>query len=429
MKNLARGTVFLLLALALLSFVFSLFHVTERDRFKLPVGHGTPSISLGERHGLILASDGSLWTWGADILGWPVLGLGSNTMKSTALRRLGSNTNWIAISASSERSVALKSDGTIWTWGESTSMPARGPTPNYTPVPAAPGNDWAQAVAGGVHVVAIKKDGTLWAWGHNWAGSIGVPSVKGSLTPLQVGSATNWVKVWAGRLESVAMQSDGSLWYWGENPDPNFAEGTNQIFEPARVSPDTNWLSVGFADDTAVAVKSDGTLWAWGRQAHFLTRVSNTKRDAVPMRVGAKSDWRAVSSGGFLWHLGLIKQDGSLWSMNAAHTQPNGPLGGSSAQFQLVDFHQAYAAYTAAGAHAAASGVHGPLGVILTPDGQVWTSGMVLGDPPTFKSRLEGAAAKLLRKFNRKIPDPDPDPIYRDEPWRPQILKPDDPSR
>src|SRR5690349_2792292 len=46
-------------------------------RLKLPVGHGTPAISLGERHGLILASDGSLWSWGSDFLGWPVLGLGN----------------------------------------------------------------------------------------------------------------------------------------------------------------------------------------------------------------------------------------------------------------------------------------------------------------------------------------------------------------
>ena len=427
MKTLVRGALVLLLLMAVLWFAFSLFQTTQPGRFKLPAGRGAPTVSLGERHGLILAADGSLWTWGADLLGWPLLGLGSNTMKSTTLRRIGHDTNWVAISASSERSVALKSDGTLWTWGESISMPGRGPTPNYTPVPAAPGNDWAQAVAGGVHIVAIKKGGTMWAWGHNWAGSLGVPSVKGSLVPLQVGAATNWVKVWAGRLENVAMQSDGSLWYWGENPDPNFAEGTNQIFEPMRISPDTNWLTVGFADDTAVAVKSDGTLWTWGRQAHLLTGLSDKKRDASPVRVGTNSDWRSVSSGSFLWHLGLIKQDGSLWYMDEPAARQYGPVG-SYAQFQLVDSPRPFAAYVGVGAHAAAPGVHGPLGVILTPDGEVWTWGMVLGDPPTFKSRLEGAAAKLLRKFNRKIPDPDPDPVYRNELWRLQILPPDPPA-
>jgi hypothetical protein len=431
MKTLARRGIFLLLLVAVLWLVVSLFPSTQPGRLNLPVGHGTPAISLGERHGLILASDGSLWTWGADLLGWPVLGLGSNTMKSTTLRRIGHDTNWAAISATGERNVALKSDGTLWTWGESVTMPGKGPTPIYTPVPAAPGNDWAQVSAGGVHVVAIKKDGTLWAWGHNWAGSVGVPSVKGSLVPLQVGSATNWVKIWAGLLETVAMQSDGSLWYWGENPDPTFAQGTNQIFEPTRVSPDTNWVSIGFGVNTVLAVKSDGTLWTWGRQAHVLLGSNSTNLDAVPARLGTNSDWRALAPATGWWSIGLIKQDGSLWYLDASDGRPNGPVPPYRAvQFRPVPFPRPYAAYAAGAAHAAPPGVHGPLGVILTPDGEVWTWGMVLGDPPTFQSRLAGAAVKLLRKVNVNIPDrdPEPNPTYRRELWELRNLPPDAPS-
>ena len=108
-----------------------------------------------------------------------------------------------------------------------------------TPVPAAPGNDWKQAVAGGIHTVALKKDGTLWAWGNNWAGSLGTGSTNNSAVPVQVGSATNWIKVWAGILESVALQSDGSLWYWGDNPDPAFPQGTSARCLSPRAFPRT----------------------------------------------------------------------------------------------------------------------------------------------------------------------------------------------
>ena len=84
------------------------------------MGKGTPAISLGERHGLILASDGSLWSWGSDFLGWPVLGLG-NVTAQTRLRRIGNETNWISISAGTAHNVAIKSDGTLWAWGENLS--------------------------------------------------------------------------------------------------------------------------------------------------------------------------------------------------------------------------------------------------------------------------------------------------------------------
>jgi len=248
-------------------------------RLKLPVGNGTPAICLGERHGLILASDGSLWSWGSDFLGWPVLGLGSNKMQSTCLRRVDTSTNWASISVESSRNLAIKSDGSLWTWGETVDTPIVMPRPAYMPVPAAPGDDWKQAAVGGVQFVAIKKDGTLWAWGHNWAGSVGIPWTNGSAVPIQVGSATNWTKIWAGLLETVGMQSDGSLWYWGENPNPTYAQGTNQVFAPMRINEDTSWVDVGFGVNTVFAIKSDGTLWTWGRNADAYTGATDPAQE------------------------------------------------------------------------------------------------------------------------------------------------------
>ena len=45
-------------------------------RLKLPAGAGVPLVSLGDSHGVVLAPDGSLWSWGGEDHGWPVLGLG-----------------------------------------------------------------------------------------------------------------------------------------------------------------------------------------------------------------------------------------------------------------------------------------------------------------------------------------------------------------
>ena len=378
-------------------------------RLRLPVGNRVPAISLGERHGLVLASDGSLWSWGSDYLGWPVLGLGDHAKPSTRLRQVGHETNWISISAAMSHNLGIKADGTLWTWGESVQGRLSGAKAFSAPVPAAPGHDWKQAAAGGIHSVALKKDGTLWGWGDNWAGSVGIDSHDGSSVPQQIGSATNWVRVWAGILETVALQSDHSLWYWGENPNPALAQGVGQIWEPMPINSDTNWADVGFGVNTVLAIKADGTLWAWGRQAHVYTGASDTDQDATPARVGTDSDWQSLSASAGWWCQGLTKKDGSLWLMDASDGQPNGPRPPyKPLRFRRIEFQKPCLAYAGGAVHAAAPGDHRPIGVILTPDGEVWTWGMVLGDPPSFISYLSSRASRSYA----------PPPVLRERPWR-----------
>ena len=401
----------------------------SQGRLRLPVGKGTPAISLGERHGLILASDGSLWSWGSDFLGWPVLGLGK-VPPQTRLCRISNDTNWVSISAGTSHNVALKSDGTLWTWGQNLAVRFREGKVYlreilaYTPVRAAPGTDWKQAAAGGIHTVALKKDGTLWAWGNNWAGSLGTGSTNNTPVPVQVGSATNWIKVWAGTLETVAQRSDGSLWYWGENPDPAFPQDTGQILVPTRISPYTNWVDVGFGVNTVLAIKSDGTLWAWGRNAHAYTDAQDQTLDTTPTRVGTNNDWRTIPACGWWWCQGLTKKDGSLWLMDASDGQPNGPRSPyKPVQFRRIELQKDVVAYTAGAAHAAAPGVHAPIGVGLTRDGEVWTWGLMLGDPRSLGSRLQYQAITLAQHFGYKGKD-DAAPVIRQTPWRLRHLEP-----
>ena len=81
-------------------------------RGRLPVGNGVAKISMGASHGFILASDGSLWCWGTNFVGWPVLGLGPVNYQPH-LRRVGDEQDWVDISTSFTHALAIKSDGTI----------------------------------------------------------------------------------------------------------------------------------------------------------------------------------------------------------------------------------------------------------------------------------------------------------------------------
>jgi alpha-tubulin suppressor-like RCC1 family protein len=398
--------------------------LSNKGRLRLPVGNGTPAISLGERHGLILASDGSLWSWGSDWLGRPVLGLG-NVTAQTRLRRIGDDTNWVSIAAAAAHNLAIRSDGTLWAWGDNShgqfgvGTVGRQNAMANTPVHAAPGNDWKQAAAGGMHSVALKNDGTLWAWGYNRAGSLGTGSTNSSLVPVQVGSATNWIKVWTESLDNVAMQSDGSLWYWGENPDPAFPQGTGAILIPTRVSPDTNWVDVGFGLWTVFAIKSDGTLWAWGRYAHVYTGAQDESLDATPSRVGTNSDWQTIPACGGWWCLGLTKKDGSLWFVNPSASQRYGPSSPYEVvQFSRVELQKDVVAYAAGDAGAAVRSVKAPIGVALTSDGEVWTWGLVLGDPRSLGNRLQYRAIQVANRLGYKGKPPVATPVIHQTPWR-----------
>ncbi len=414
---------FLLAGIAI-AFLLSRNDLSETGRLRLPTGTRTPAIALGQRHGLILASDGSLWSWGSDFLGWPVLGQ-TNANRYTSLHRIGNETNWQSICASHSRNLAIKTDGTLWTWGMNVGFRFSKPAFFRVPTQVATGNDWIQAAAGVIHSIALKRDGTLWGWGDNSAGSVGIGTNRGSGIPLQIGSATNWTRAWAGGLETVAMQSDGSLWYWGENPNPAIPQGANQIFDPTRVNDDTNWLDVGFGVNTVFAIKSDGTLWAWGRHADVYTGASSPAECATPRQVGTNSDWRAFARCADWWIQGIIKKNGSLWVMDASEDKPNGPATPAQPpRFFPVKSEKKIAAFASGAVHATAPGAHGSITVILTPDGEVWTWGMVLGDPASLSFWLQARAVQIANFFHIKAPPPTPPPVFRDRPWQLRNIDP-----
>jgi alpha-tubulin suppressor-like RCC1 family protein len=311
MSRLSKWVAFLAF-LVILALIF-LSTPGGKDTEKLPTGSLRPSLAIGGNHAVILASDGSLWTWGKDGSGWQVLGLGTNVRTQACLRRIGTDTNWVNVAVGGSTTLALKSDGTLWAWGENLSGQLGDGTTardRASPVRSVPGTDWIQVATAGPHSVALKKDGTLWSWGNNWAGQLGDGTTNNSRSPVQVGSSTNWTRIWANLIENVGQQTDGSLWFWGW--DFSRSQKGSSIPVPTRVSAETNWVDVDMGDWMVFAIKSDGTLWAWGREAHVFTGATNANANFSPLRVGTNTDWRAAAP--FCQkHPAFLKRDGSLW--------------------------------------------------------------------------------------------------------------------
>ena len=347
-------------------------HPKQSGKLKLPVGNVRPMICKGSGYGIFLASDGSLWSWGEEPNGWPVLGLANTNIQNiVSLRRIGNETDWVDVASGTYHSLAIKSDGTLWAWGGNVfyQLGDGTKTTRSTPMPSVPGNDWKQVAAGSANSLALKNDGTLWAWGNNWAGQLGIGTVKESPKAVQVGSANNWIKIWAGGSQTVGLQSDGSLWFWGTLTGDS---DTNRFLVPTRISPDTNWVDVCFGYFTEFAIKSDGTLWSWGLEANFYTQARDVSLNAMPMQVGTETDWQSyASSAGRFYHI-LMKKDGSLWALDASeHRRIKPDSEYKPVKLRKIDLHKDIVAYTAG---------EDNLGVVLTRDGEVWTWGNVIGE-------------------------------------------------
>ena len=343
----------------------------QRGSLKLPTGNVTPMVAYSySRCAIILASDGSLWSWGDEYLGWPVLGLKTNIQSVASLHRIGDENDWASVAVGSDGCLAIKSDGTLWGWGGNYSYQLGDGTKitRSTPVPSIPGNDWKQAAFSDGGSFGLKKDGTLWAWGGN--AFLRGGDKKPSHTAAQVGTSTNWTKIVANGIQAVGLQADGSLWFWGTMTGNG--QDTNYFRDPTRLSPDTNWTDVCFGYFTMFGLKSDGTLWTWGNEANFYTGAPDRSSNATPTQIGSDNDWQSFSStAGCFYHL-LRKKDGSLWALDASEhriVKPDSQY--KPITLRRINWSRDIAAYTAGADN---------MGIILTPGGEVWTWGRVLGE-------------------------------------------------
>jgi|GEM_PF-921742 len=272
------------------------------------------AISAGYYYTLALKRDGTLWSWGYNEYGQ--LGDGTTNDRYNNPARIGSDTDWAAISTGYYHSLALKSDGSLWAWGRNVSgQLGDGTTTNKSsPTRVGADTDWAYISAGGWgHSLAIKSDGTLWAWGCNDSGQLGDGTTTSKTSPVKIGTDTDWVAVSGGYYYSLALKSDGTLWAWGYNQSGQLGNGTtNPTPTPVRIGTDTNWAVIEAGGDHSLAIKSDGTLWAWGNNGTGKLGDGTKVDKSSPVRIGTDTNWVSVAAEGS--HSLGIRSDGTLWA-------------------------------------------------------------------------------------------------------------------
>ena len=283
---------------------------------------GVKAVAAGKEFTLALRSDGTVWAWGRNLEGELGDGTQSNRLLPVQVSGL---TGVTAIAAGEIHSLALKSDGTVWAWGsnDANQLGLGGgnvPLVQVTPVQVLGSSGVVAIAAGARHSLALKSDGTVWMWGD-------ITPLSDVATPVQVpgtdgvGVLTGVVAIAGGHARSIALLADGTLRAWGLSNNGQLGNGGAFTTSVVAVSGLSNVVALapGSLSDHMLAVKSDGTVWAWGSNSFGQlgdgTAGSATSR-SVPAVVPGLSGVVAVAAG--QQHSVALKADGTLraWGFN-----------------------------------------------------------------------------------------------------------------
>ena len=279
----------------------------------------------------------TLLTWGLNSTGQ----LGDNTSidRSTPVTTLAGGANWKQVAGGYQHTTAIKTDGTLWTWGgndfgalgDNTSINRSTPVTTF-----AGGTNWKQVAGGRFHTAAIKTDGTLWTWGDNNFGQLGDNTTTQRNTPVTTfAGGTNWKQVAAGRDHTTAIKTDGTLWTWGYNIGGQIGDNTttDRSTPVTTFAGGTNWKQVAGGNQHTAAIKTDGTLWTWGYNYYGQLGDNTTTDRSTPVTTFAGgTNWKQVSGGGYA-HTAAIKTDGTLWTWGF---NTSGQLGDNTTTDRLI---------------------------------------------------------------------------------------------
>ena len=241
---------------------------------QIPGISGVQAIATYTDSVLALARDGTVWAWGRNDRGQ----LGDGTQKDRAVpARVIGLTNIIAIAAGDSSALALRDDGTVWIWGWTAGAAGdglnAGPNdPGYNhlvPVQVHVLDQVVAISAGQTHYLALRKDGTLWTWGAGFNGENGIGAaglVEFVRLPMQIPALDHVVAISArGFRFSLALKSDGTVWAWGINNVGQLgASGITYSASPSQVPGLSDITAIAVGMQHILALRRDGTVLAWG---------------------------------------------------------------------------------------------------------------------------------------------------------------------
>jgi len=275
--------------------------------------------------------------------------------------------------------------------------------------------------SGGYHVLALKTDGTVYAWGDNTGYQLGDGTSTSRATAEKVKTSTGAVltgitQLAAKQYHSLALKSDGTVWAWGHNAhgqlgtgNTSHQSGAKQVLE-ANGQPLSNVTSIATGGTHSIALKSDGTVWAWGSNTHGQLGIDTaTTISTKAIQITALDNLNVESVYADLRSTYAVTSTGEVyaWGQNEYGQLGNGT---TTDRFtpERVDFNGSAAGYGDEQVVELSTGINHVLA--LDSDNQVWawgynSFGQLAKTPtspyysttPALVPNLNGGAAKLSR--------------------------------
>ena len=336
------------------------------------------AIFSGAAFSVAVRTNGTLWSWGKNDYGQSGKNVATTTLVSSPTQ-VGALTNWSSLGGTTISVAAIKTDGTLWCWGSGTQgmVADNNAISRSSPVQVGLLTDWSYVTSGYGHVLALKTNGTLWAWGSNANGALGLNTAAGGYrsSPVQIGADTNWSSVAAGYLNSMAIKTDGTLWSWGGYQSGYGQLGQNDVIQrssPTQIGALTNWSSVAAGTYYCLARKTDGTIWAWGRNNTGALGQNDTIYRSSPVQVGTDTNWSSVFATNLYGTSNAVKTDNSFWGWGYGSTIG---VGYGSTTTNRSSPTQVGAAYTFNNISVSRGDIATPSTIGIKPDGTLWAWG------------------------------------------------------
>ncbi len=274
---------------------------------------GVQAIAAGNLHSIALKSDGTVWTWGYNRSGELGIRTISDTNKPT---RINSFNTVKAIAAGGGHSLALKQDGTVWAWGTNRHgqvAPNELTQAYFTKPEQVEGISNVIAIAAGENFsMALKTDGTVWAWGDNASGQLGNGEFTGEMPDVKKGGSI-------GRFSIGAIKSK-------VNNDLKLKESAGTTLQKielgslvitsmngiVKVSALTSVSAIAAGGAHALALRQDSTVWAWGNNYTGALGDGSVENHDAPVRIEGVTQVTQISSG--VNHCFALNKSGTVWT-------------------------------------------------------------------------------------------------------------------